>query len=52
MTTTAAATRWVLKGKGYEVTSFEVPNGEHSPDTWRGRLPIGIVALLPATQGR
>ena len=42
----------VLRTKGYEVTSFEVPNGEHSPDTWRARLPIGIGLLLPATSGR
>jgi enterochelin esterase family protein len=37
----------VLKGKGYAVQYFEVPNGQHSPDTWRKRLPEGIVALLP-----
>jgi len=37
----------VLKVKGYRVDYFEVPNGEHSPDTWRPRLPVGIVRLLP-----
>jgi len=43
----------VLKSKGYQVDYFEVPNGQHSPDTWRVRLPVGIVALLPiATTGR
>lgn len=38
----------VLRGKGYAVDYFEVPNGAHSPDTWRVRLPAGIVALAPA----
>jgi enterochelin esterase-like enzyme len=37
----------VLKAKGYQIDYFEVPNGQHSPDTWRGRLPLGIAALLP-----
>ena len=37
----------VLKAKGYPVDYLEVPNGRHSPDTWRARLPFGIVALLP-----
>jgi len=39
--------RAVLEAKGYSVEYFEVPNGQHSPDTWRERLPIGIVGLLP-----
>ena len=43
----------VLTRKGYVVEYFEVPNGQHSPDTWRARLPAGIVALAPmATSGR
>ena len=37
----------VLVRKGYVVEYFEVPNGQHSPDTWRTRLPLGIVALAP-----
>src|SRR5206468_997976 len=37
-----------LENKGYSVEYFEVPNGQHSPGTWRARLPVGIVALLPA----
>ena len=36
----------VLRKAGYSVEYFEVPNGEHSPDTWRKRLPIGIVSLF------
>ncbi len=35
----------ILKQKGYAVEYFEVPGGQHSPDTWRVRLPLGIVAL-------
>jgi enterochelin esterase family protein len=37
----------VLKAKGYSVEYFEVPDGQHSPATWRQRLPLGIVALAP-----
>jgi enterochelin esterase family protein len=36
-----------LKSKGYTVDYYEVPGGEHSPETWRTRLAPGIVALLP-----
>lgn len=39
--------RAVLTAKGYRVDYLEVPDGGHSPETWRWRLPIGIVALLP-----
>ena len=39
--------REVLKAKGYSVEYFEVPNGEHSVNTWRTRLPAGIVSLAP-----
>jgi enterochelin esterase family protein len=42
----------VLVAKGYSVRYFEVPNGEHSPETWSTRLASGIVALLPARSGR
>jgi enterochelin esterase family protein len=39
--------RDVLKTKGYAMDYFEVPNGEHSPESWRARLPFGIVSLAP-----
>jgi len=39
--------RAILVGKGYPVAYFEVPNGEHSPETWRLRLPVGLTALTP-----
>jgi enterochelin esterase family protein len=38
----------VLVAKGYSVRYFEVPGGDHSPETWRTRLPVGIATLLPA----
>lgn len=41
----------VLEAKGYSVKYFEVPNGQHSPDSWRERLPRGIVALVPPPPG-
>jgi len=44
--------RSVLTSKGYDVQYFEVPNGVHAPLTWRTRLPVGIVALLPAAGSR
>jgi enterochelin esterase family protein len=44
--------RSVLEDKGYSVQYFEVPNGQHSPDTWRQRLPAGIVALAPMSGAR
>ena len=34
-----------LKGKGYDVTLYEVPNGNHAEQFWRLRLPDGIAAL-------
>ena len=40
--------RDVLKTKGYSLEYFEVPGGQHSPESWRLRLPLGIVALAPA----
>ena len=40
--------RAVLMEKGYSVRYVEVPEGDHSPETWATRLPFGIVALLPA----
>jgi len=39
--------RAALDKKGYSVAYFEVPNGQHSPDSWRVRLPVGIVTLAP-----
>lgn len=38
--------RDVLRGKGYEVTYLEVPNGVHAPTSWGPRLPVGLAALL------
>lgn len=38
--------RDVLKAKGYAVDYFEVPNGVHSPEAWKERLPVGLAALL------
>jgi enterochelin esterase-like enzyme len=37
--------RDVLKSKGYDFEYTEVPGGQHSPESWRPRLPIGLVAL-------
>jgi enterochelin esterase family protein len=34
-----------LQAKGYDVTYTEVPGGNHAPQWWRLRLPLGIVAL-------
>ena len=39
--------RDVLAKKGYAVEYFEVPNGGHSTESWRARLPTGIVTLAP-----
>jgi len=39
--------RDALAAKQYRVDYFEVPGGDHSPETWRVRLPLGIVALAP-----
>jgi len=38
--------RDVLFKKGYAVDYFEVPGGLHAPDSWRRRLPNGLVRLL------
>ena len=43
--------RDVLRKKGYAIDYFEVPNGEHSPESWRMRLPFGIVRLAPGDGG-
>lgn len=40
--------RDVLRAKGYRVDYFEVPNGEHAPESWRLRLPVGLAALAAA----
>ncbi|HJQ10998.1 MAG TPA: alpha/beta hydrolase-fold protein [Gemmatimonadaceae bacterium] len=37
--------RDALKSKGYDVVYNEVPGGVHAPQTWRPRLPVGLVAL-------
>ena len=37
--------RDVLTAKGYNLQYTEVPGGQHSPASWRPRLPIGLVAL-------
>jgi enterochelin esterase family protein len=39
--------RDALVAKQYRVEYFEVPGGQHSPETWGVRLPFGIVALAP-----
>jgi enterochelin esterase-like enzyme len=44
--------RDVLKTKGYALEYFEVPGGQHSPESWRLRLPVGIVALAPPAPPR
>jgi enterochelin esterase family protein len=37
--------RDALKAKGYHVTYAEIPGGQHAPQYWMTRLPVGIVAL-------
>jgi len=39
--------RNALAAKQYRVEYFEVPGGKHDPESWRLRLPLGIVALAP-----
>jgi enterochelin esterase family protein len=39
--------RAVLVQKGYDVQYLEVPNGQHSPESWRTRIAPAIVALAP-----
>ena len=34
-----------LKAKGYALTYAEIPGGQHAPQYWMQRLPIGIVTL-------
>jgi enterochelin esterase-like enzyme len=40
--------RDALRKKGYDVTYAEVPNGRHTPESWRERLPDAIAALARA----
>jgi enterochelin esterase family protein len=37
--------RDALRARGYDVTYAEVPGGNHAPQWWRLRLPVGIVLL-------
>lgn len=37
--------REALLAKGYAVTYAEVPGGQHRPEDWKLRLPVGIVSL-------
>ncbi len=37
--------RDVLKAKGYDVAYTEVPGGTHTPESWRQRLPVGLIEL-------
>ena len=32
-----------LRQKGYTISYYEVPNGVHAPESWRTRIPVGIV---------
>jgi len=43
--------RDALRAKGYEVNYTEVPGGEHRPESWRQRLPLGLV-MLARTEAR
>ncbi|HXI19558.1 MAG TPA: alpha/beta hydrolase-fold protein, partial [Gemmatimonadales bacterium] len=38
--------RDTLEARGYRVTYTEVPGGEHSPASWRLRLPMDLVTLM------
>jgi enterochelin esterase family protein len=40
--------RTVLVGKGYKVEYMEVPGGQHDPESWQVRLPIGLAAMSAA----
>ena len=42
--------RDALVTKGYAVTYTEVPGGQHAPEFWRMRLPVGIVTLTAGWQ--
>lgn len=37
--------RNALEAKGYAVTYTEVAGGEHAPESWRARLPGGIILI-------
>ena len=37
--------RDALRAKGYDVTYTEVPGGKHWPETWKQRLPVGLVVM-------
>ena len=37
--------RDALRAKGYDVAYTEVPGGFHAPESWRTRLPVGLVTL-------
>ena len=40
--------RDALRKKGYDVAYAEVPDGDHSPATWRQRLPAALAAVEAA----
>jgi enterochelin esterase family protein len=40
--------RDALKAKGYSLTYAEIPGGQHAPQYWMQRLPVGIVTLTSA----
>lgn len=42
--------RDALVTKGYAITYTEVPGGQHAPEFWRMRLPVGIVTLTAGSQ--
>lgn len=44
--------RDALVGKGYRVAYAEVPDGVHSPESWRARLPDALAKVLPAREER
>jgi enterochelin esterase family protein len=44
--------RDTLRAKGYEVSYTEVSGGEHSPESWRQRLPVGLVTLAAAAASK
>ena len=42
--------RDVLLAKGYPMTYTEVEGGHHAPDSWRPRMPVGLVTLSDASR--
>jgi len=42
--------RDVLLAKGYPMTYTEVEGGHHAPDSWRLRMPVGLVTLSDASR--